>query len=79
MDIYVTEVKFENEVLNVFTEADVENCTAVSQMIVDSDDFSFIYLPERSYSTSDLIIYLRCKNYHYQFSFAHFSDVFTPS
>ena len=44
MDIYVTEVKFENEVLNVFTEADVENCTAVSQMIVDSDDFSFIYL-----------------------------------
>lgn len=44
MDIYVTEMKFENEVLNVFTEADVENCTAVSQMIVDSDDFSFIYL-----------------------------------
>ncbi len=44
MDIYVTEMKFENEVLNVFTEADIENCTAVSQMIVDSDDFSFIYL-----------------------------------
>ena len=44
MDIFVTEMKFENEVLNVFTEADVENCTAVSQMIVDSDDFSFIYL-----------------------------------
>lgn len=44
MDIYVTEMKFENEVLNVFTEADVENCTALSQMIVDSDDFSFIYL-----------------------------------
>lgn len=44
MDIYVTEMKYENEVLNVFTEADIKNCTAVSQMIVDSDDFSFIYL-----------------------------------
>ncbi|CAD2073231.1 hypothetical protein [Phocicoccus pinnipedialis] len=44
MDIYVTEMKFENETLNVFTDADVSKCTSVSQMIVDSDDFSFIYL-----------------------------------
>lgn len=43
------------------------------------DDFSFIYLPERSYSTSDLIIYLAYKNCHYQFSFAQSNDMFPSS
>lgn len=44
MDIYVTEMKFEKGRLKCYTEQKPDNCKAINQMIVDSDDFSFIYL-----------------------------------
>lgn len=44
MDIYVDEIKFEEETLKCHADADLTGMTAASRMIVDSDNMSFIYL-----------------------------------
>lgn len=44
MDIYITEIKIENNTMKCYTESSVEGMTPSNRMIVDSDNFSFIYL-----------------------------------
>lgn len=46
MDIYVNEIKFENDELKCYVEEDFSDKTLVSmeQMIVDSDNFTIIYI-----------------------------------
>lgn len=44
MDIYVTEIKIENDDMKLFTDKTTEGMTTANRMIVDSDNFSFIYL-----------------------------------
>lgn len=44
MDIYVTEIKYEDEALKCYADEDTMGLKAASRMIVDSDDMAFIYL-----------------------------------
>ncbi|WP_411843650.1 hypothetical protein [Salinicoccus sp. HZC-1] len=44
MDIYVDEIKYEENTLKCHAEADISEMTGASRMIVDSDNMSFIYL-----------------------------------
>ncbi len=44
MDIYITEIKIENNSMKCYTESSIEGMTPANRMIVDSDNFSFIYL-----------------------------------
>ena len=44
MDIYVTEIKIENDEMKLFTDKTIAGMTLANRMIVDSDNFSFIYL-----------------------------------
>lgn len=44
MDIYVNEIKFEDEALKCLAEEQTEGLQAAARMIVDSDNQSFIYL-----------------------------------
>ncbi|WP_342388676.1 hypothetical protein [Salinicoccus bachuensis] len=44
MDIYVTEIKFEDEALKCYAEEDTQGLKAAARMIVDSDNMAFIYM-----------------------------------
>lgn len=46
MDIYINEIKYENDTLKCYVENDLTNKTLISteQMIVDSDNFTIIYI-----------------------------------
>ena len=44
MNLYITEIKIENNILNCYTESSIEGMTPAGRIIVDSDNFTFIYL-----------------------------------
>lgn len=47
MDIYITEIKVENDTIKCYSETDVDNVKPAELMIVDSDNMAFIYLADR--------------------------------
>lgn len=47
MDIYVTELKVEDDVIKCYADDDVSAMAPKAHMIVDSDDAAFIYLVDR--------------------------------
>lgn len=47
MDIFVTEIKIENDIIKCYSETDTDNVKPAELMIVDSDNMAFIYLADR--------------------------------
>lgn len=55
MRIYVNEIKIQDNQVLCYTDKSTEGLTEVGQMIVDSDNFSFVYLMDNGSSFSYLI------------------------
>lgn len=47
MDIYVTEIKIEDDKIKCYSETNTENVKPAEMMIVDSDNMAIIYLADR--------------------------------
>ncbi|UEX89558.1 hypothetical protein [Staphylococcus ratti] len=55
MRIYVNEIKIQDDQVLCYTDQSTEGLSEVGQMIVDSDNFSFVYLMDNGSSFSYLI------------------------
>lgn len=55
MRIYVNEIKIQDDQMLCYTDQSTEGLSEVGQMIVDSDNFSFVYLMDNGSSFSYLI------------------------
>lgn len=47
MDIFITEIQVEKNIIKCYSETDVKNVKPAELMIVDSDNMSIIYLADR--------------------------------